>query len=79
MQPHFETFKHIVNGIGSLVDILPAQHRQSFGQSIFGQSEFDAMMGDWEKVGSDMYRAINQFERDHHDELGSKTSFGSFR
>lgn len=60
------TFRNIIAGAGSILEIFPAESRRGRPEP-FARCDLDAMRADWEAVGGDFRRAIKSFrdEREH--------------
>jgi hypothetical protein len=55
----------ITRGVGSLLDLLPAS-RNAFEINLFTvKSATEALESDWQKLGSDMNRAIEGYREDY--------------
>ena len=51
-----------LRGIASLIDFTGSESRE-FTEQILSRSDADAMRADWEAVGANLWRAIDEYEK----------------
>jgi hypothetical protein len=64
-----KSFRAYLKGIGSIAVIQPPYHAESLGYALPGDTDADAIMGDWAAVGEDIWSAVRTFKIDKENHV----------
>ncbi len=60
-------WRYFWEGVGSISLFPPRLRKRPLSDEEARRADYEALKGDWEKVGEDLRRAIQRYEKERHE------------